>query len=220
MKRIDVTNLAAYYRSTKAIDGVTLSLEPKQVTALIGPSGCGKSTFIRTLNRMHEVISGTRVEGKVLLDGEDIYAPSVDPVSVRRSIGMVFQRPNPFPSMTVRDNVSAGLRLNGRRKRNELDGVVERSLQQAGLWEEGNDRLDPAGARWAQQPIFSPRRAATAGGPTSPAGLVRGCPPASRSRRPWERYELTSPGSAAWPRMRCGRPATRCSPAIGSAPSW
>src|SRR2546421_11754451 len=127
MKRIDVTNLAAYYRSTKAIDGVTLSLEPKQVTALIGPSGCGKSTFIRTLNRMHEVISGTRVEGKVLLDGEDIYAPSVDPVSVRRSIGMVFQRPNPFPSMSIGDNVSAGLRLNGRRKRSELDDVIERS---------------------------------------------------------------------------------------------
>jgi phosphate transport system ATP-binding protein len=146
MKRIDVTNLSAWYRSTKAIDDVTLSLEPKQVTALIGPSGCGKSTFIRTLNRMHEVIAGTRVEGKVLLDGEDIYAPSVDPVSVRRSIGMVFQRPNPFPSMSVRDNVSAGLRLNGMRKRNELEEFVERSLVQAGLWEEVKDRLDRPGA--------------------------------------------------------------------------
>jgi phosphate transport system ATP-binding protein len=146
MKRIDVTDLSAWYGKTNAIDGVTLSLEPKHVTALIGPSGCGKSTFIRTLNRMHEVIAGTRVQGRVLLDGEDIYAPSVDPVSVRRSIGMVFQRPNPFPSMSIADNVSAGLRLNGRHKRSELDDVVERSLHQAGLWEEVKDRLDRPGA--------------------------------------------------------------------------
>jgi phosphate transport system ATP-binding protein len=146
MKRIDVTDLSAWYGKTNAIDGVTLSLEPKHVTALIGPSGCGKSTFIRTLNRMHEVIPGTRVKGKVLLDGEDIYAPSVDPVSVRRSIGMVFQRPNPFPSMSIGDNVSAGLRLNGRHKRSELDDAVERSLLQAGLWEEVKDRLDRPGA--------------------------------------------------------------------------
>jgi phosphate transport system ATP-binding protein len=146
MKRIDVTNLSAYYGSTKAIDNVSLSLEPKQITALIGPSGCGKSTFIRTLNRMHEVIAGTRVEGKVLLDNEDIYAPSVDPVSVRRLIGMVFQRPNPFPSMSIRDNVAAGLRLNGVRKRSELEDVVERSLGSAGLWGEVKDRLDRPGA--------------------------------------------------------------------------
>ncbi|MCU1462243.1 MAG: phosphate transporter, ATPase subunit [Acidimicrobiales bacterium] len=146
MKRIDVTDLSAWYGKTQAIDGVTLSLEPKHVTALIGPSGCGKSTFIRTLNRMHEVIAGTRVQGRVLLDGEDIYAQSVDPVSVRRSIGMVFQRPNPFPSMSIGDNVSAGLRLNGRHRRSELDDVIERSLQQAGLWGEVKDRLDRPGA--------------------------------------------------------------------------
>ena len=146
MKRIDVTDLSAWYRSTKAIDSVTLALEPKHVTALIGPSGCGKSTFIRTLNRMHEVIPGAWVKGRILLDGEDIYGASVDPVSVRRSIGMVFQRPNPFPSMSIRGNVAAGLRLNGRRKGSELDDLVERSLQQAGLWDEVKDRLDRPGA--------------------------------------------------------------------------
>jgi phosphate transport system ATP-binding protein len=146
VKRIDANSVSAWYGGFKAVEDVTLCIEPKQVTALIGPSGCGKSTFIRTLNRMHEVIDGARIDGEVLLDGQDIYAPDIDPVSVRRSIGMVFQRPNPFPTMSIRDNVSAGLRLNGVRKRSEVDGVVEKALQDAGLWKEVRDRLDRPGA--------------------------------------------------------------------------
>ena len=146
MKRIEANHVSAWYGGFKAVDDVTLAIEPKQVTALIGPSGCGKSTFIRTLNRLHEVIPGARIEGEVLLDGEDIYAPGIDPVSVRRTIGMVFQRPNPFPTMSIRDNVSAGLRLNGTRKRSEVNTVVERALQGAGLWNEVRDRLDRPGA--------------------------------------------------------------------------
>ena len=146
MKRIEANHVSAWYGGFKAVDDVTLAIEPKQVTALIGPSGCGKSTFIRTLNRMHEVIDGAHIEGEVLLDGQDIYAAGIDPVSVRRTIGMVFQRPNPFPTMSIRDNVSAGLRLNGVRKRSEVDGVVEKALQDAGLWKEVRDRLDRPGA--------------------------------------------------------------------------
>ena len=146
MKRVEANHVSAWYGAFKAVDDVTLAIEPKHVTALIGPSGCGKSTFIRTINRLHEVIPGARIAGEVLLDGEDIYGPGVDPVSVRRSIGMVFQRPNPFPTMSIRDNVSAGLRLNGTRKRAELDAVVERALKGAGLWREVQDRLDRPGA--------------------------------------------------------------------------
>jgi phosphate transport system ATP-binding protein len=145
MKRIEVSELRAWYGRTVAIDGVSLVIEPKRVTALIGPSGCGKSTFIRTLNRMHEVVPRAGVSGQVLLDDEDIYDPSVDPVSVRRMVGMVFQRANPFPSMSVRDNVTAGLRLNGVRKRAELEETVERALTSAGLWDEVKDRLDKPG---------------------------------------------------------------------------
>src|SRR5438105_7851370 len=104
-KRIVATDLTAYYGAFKAISDVSLAIEPKTVTALIGPSGCGKSTFLRALNRMHEVIPGATVTGQVLLDEEDIYAPNVDPVAVRRLVGMVFQKPNPFPTMSVRDNV-------------------------------------------------------------------------------------------------------------------
>jgi phosphate transport system ATP-binding protein len=146
VKRIEANAVSAWYGRVKAVADVTLAIEPKQVTALIGPSGCGKSTFIRTLNRMHEVVQGARIEGEVLLDGEDIYAPGVDPVSVRRTVGMVFQRPNPFPTMSIRDNVAAGLRLNGTRRRRDLDDVVERALQGAGLWGEVRDRLDRPGA--------------------------------------------------------------------------
>jgi phosphate transport system ATP-binding protein len=124
-----------------AIEEMTLSVEPNQVTALIGPSGCGKSTFIRCLNRLHELIPGARAEGKVVLDGHDIYAGGVDPVAVRRSVGMVFQRPNPFPTMSIWENVAAGLRLNGRHSRKHLDEVVEKALTNAGLWEEVKDRL-------------------------------------------------------------------------------
>jgi phosphate transport system ATP-binding protein len=144
-KRIDVENLSAWFGPFQALADVSITVEPKQVTAVIGPSGCGKSTFLRSLNRLHEVIPRARVEGQVLLDGQDIYEEGVDPVAVRRSIGMVFQRPNPFPTMSVRDNVSAGLRLNGVRKRSELDDVVERSLRMAGLWDEVAHRLEKPG---------------------------------------------------------------------------
>jgi phosphate transport system ATP-binding protein len=145
-KRIDVSDLNVYYGAFKAVEGVTMTVEPRSVTAFIGPSGCGKSTFLRTLNRMHEVTPGGRVEGKVLLDDQDLYAPSIDPVTVRRTIGMVFQRPNPFPTMSIYDNVAAGLRLNGVRGRATLDGVVEKSLRGANLWTEVKDRLDKPGA--------------------------------------------------------------------------
>ena len=147
-KRIDISDLDAYYGAFLAVRGVNLCVEPRSVTALIGPSGCGKSTVLRTLNRMHEVIPGARVEGKVMLDGEDIYGSDIDPVNVRRVIGMVFQRPNPFPTMSVHGNVVAGIKLEkGRRtKKAELDEIVERSLRGANLWEEVKDRLDRPGA--------------------------------------------------------------------------
>ena len=144
-KRIDVDGLNAWYGATQALADVSITIEPKQVTAMIGPSGCGKSTFLRAINRMHEVVPGARVEGKILLDGEDIYGEGVDPVAVRRSIGMVFQRPNPFPTMSIYDNVAAGLRLNGVRKKVDLDGVVEHSLRLTGLWDEVSHRLNRPG---------------------------------------------------------------------------
>ncbi|MCW2543369.1 MAG: phosphate transporter, ATPase subunit [Frankiales bacterium] len=145
-KRIEVKDLSAYYGSFRAIDGVALTIEPKSVTALIGPSGCGKSTFLRTLNRMHEVIPGTRVEGSVLLDDEDLYGVGVDAVQVRRVIGMVFQRPNPFPTMSIYGNVASGLKLNGVKSKQVLDEAVERSLRGANLWNEVKDRLSKPGA--------------------------------------------------------------------------
>jgi len=145
-KRIDVSDLNVYYGSFKAVEGVTMTVEPRSVTAFIGPSGCGKSTFLRTLNRMHEVVPGGRVEGKVMLDDEDLYASGVDPVAVRRTVGMVFQRPNPFPTMSIYDNVAAGLKLNGVRGKKALDEVVERSLRGANLWTEVKDRLGKPGA--------------------------------------------------------------------------
>jgi len=116
------------------------------VTALIGPSGCGKSTFVRCLNRMHEVVPGARATGQVLLDGEDVYGPGVDPVVIRRRIGMVFQKPNPFPTMSVFDNVAAGLRLAGIRAKDTLNDVVERALRQAALWDEVKDELNAPGS--------------------------------------------------------------------------
>jgi phosphate transport system ATP-binding protein len=145
-KSIEVSDLNIYYGSFLAVEGVSMTIEPRSVTAFIGPSGCGKSTVLRTLNRMHEVIPGARVEGKVLLEGEDIYGSSVDPVNVRRSIGMVFQRPNPFPTMSIYDNVVAGLKLQGRQKKSALDDTVERSLKGANLWNEVKDRLKKPGA--------------------------------------------------------------------------
>ena len=144
-KRLDLKDLNIFYGKFHAVDNVALAVPPRSVTAFIGPSGCGKSTVLRTLNRMHEVAPGARVEGKVLLDGEDIYASTVDPVEVRRTIGMVFQRPNPFPTMSIRDNVVAGLRLAGVKDKKKLDEVAERSLHGANLWNEVKDRLDKPG---------------------------------------------------------------------------
>ncbi len=146
-KRIRVNDLNAYYGGFKAVDDINLDIAPRSITAFIGPSGCGKSTVLRTLNRMHEVIPGSRVEGSVRLDEDDIYAPGVDPVAVRRNVGMVFQRPNPFPTMSIYDNVAAGLKLNsGRMRKSETDEVVERSLRGANLWSEVKDRLARPGA--------------------------------------------------------------------------
>jgi phosphate transport system ATP-binding protein len=145
-KRIAVQDLNVFYGAFQAVEGVTLTIEPRSVTAFIGPSGCGKSTFLRTLNRMHEVIPGARVEGEVLLDGNDLYAPGVDPVMVRRQIGMVFQRPNPFPTMSIRENVLAGVKLNNKRiPKAEADDLVERSLRGANLWNEVKERLNLPG---------------------------------------------------------------------------
>ncbi len=145
-KSIDVSGVDIFYGTFKAVEDVSMTIEPRSVTAFIGPSGCGKSTVLRTLNRMHEVIPGARVEGKVLLDGEDIYGSSVDPVNVRRTIGMVFQKPNPFPTMSIYDNVVAGLKLSGHTRKSNTDEVVERSLRGANLWEEVKDRLGKPGA--------------------------------------------------------------------------
>ena len=144
--QIEVSDLDAYYGSFKAIEGITMTIEPRSVTAFIGPSGCGKSTFLRTLNRMHEVIPGARVDGKILLEDQDLYGADVDPVSVRRTIGMVFQRPNPFPTMSIYENVAAGLKLNGRVSKSETDAIVENSLKGANLWNEVKDRLNRPGA--------------------------------------------------------------------------
>ncbi len=144
-KRIDVSGLDVYYGDFKAVEDVSMTVQPRSVTAFIGPSGCGKSTLLRTLNRMHEVIPGARVSGKVLLDDQDLYADGVDPVAVRRTVGMVFQRPNPFPTMSIYDNVAAGLRLNGVKKKAVLDEVVERSLNHANLWTEVKERLAKPG---------------------------------------------------------------------------
>lgn len=146
-KRIEVRDLNVYYSKFLAVEDVSLTIEPRTVTAFIGPSGCGKSTFLRTLNRMHEVIPGARVEGEVLLDGNNLYADNVDPVLVRRQVGMVFQRPNPFPTMSIRDNVLAGVKLNNTRlPKTEADDIVEKSLKGANLWKEVKDRLDKPGS--------------------------------------------------------------------------
>ncbi|MET4591190.1 phosphate ABC transporter ATP-binding protein PstB [Arthrobacter sp. 754] len=146
-KRIDVKDLNVYYGDFLAVEDVTINIEPKSVTAFIGPSGCGKSTFLRTLNRMHEVLPGARVEGEVLLDGDNLYGPGVDPVTVRAQIGMVFQRPNPFPTMSIRDNVLAGVKLNNKKiSKGEADALVESSLRGANLWNEVKDRLEKPGS--------------------------------------------------------------------------
>ena len=136
---LDVRGLSAWYGERKAIEDVSLSVAPRHITAIIGPSGCGKSTLIRCLNRMHEVVRGARAQGRVLLDEQDIYAPQVDPVRVRRVVGMVFQKPNPFPMMSIFDNVVAGLRLQGGVRMRHLEEVGERALRQAALWDEVKD---------------------------------------------------------------------------------
>jgi phosphate transport system ATP-binding protein len=140
-----VDGLNAYYGAFRAIRDVSLTIRPHAVTAIIGPSGCGKSTFLRTINRMHELTPGAHVEGHILLDGVDIMGAQVDPVQLRRVVGMVFQRPNPFPTMSIYDNVVAGLRLTGRRSRQDLDAVVESSLRRAALWDEVKDKLKANG---------------------------------------------------------------------------
>ncbi|MDH6180058.1 phosphate transport system ATP-binding protein [Microbacteriaceae bacterium SG_E_30_P1] len=146
-KRIEVNDLNVYYGKFKAVEDVSLTIEPRTVTAFIGPSGCGKSTFLRTLNRMHEVIPGAYVEGEVLIDGNNLYGAGVDPVLVRRQVGMVFQRPNPFPTMSIRDNVLAGVKLNNQRmSKSDGDALVEKSLQGANLWNEVKDRLHLPGS--------------------------------------------------------------------------
>ncbi|HEU4511480.1 MAG TPA: phosphate ABC transporter ATP-binding protein PstB [Nocardioidaceae bacterium] len=146
-KSIQVSDLDIYYGDFLAVEGVSMTIPARSVTALIGPSGCGKSTFLRSLNRMHEVIPGARVEGKVVVDGQDLYSPDVDPVQVRRQIGMVFQRPNPFPTMSIYENVIAGMRLNNKKMRKaEADDTVEKSLKGANLWEEVKQRLNKPGA--------------------------------------------------------------------------
>jgi phosphate transport system ATP-binding protein len=142
-----VNDLNVYYSKFKAVADVTLTIEPRTVTAFIGPSGCGKTTFLRTLNRMHEVIPGAYVEGEVMIDGNNLYGPGVDPVLVRRQVGMVFQRPNPFPTMSIRENVLAGMKLNNRRmSKTDGDSLVEESLRGANLWNEVKDRLDKPGS--------------------------------------------------------------------------
>ncbi|CAD6003822.1 phosphate ABC transporter ATP-binding protein PstB [Agreia sp. COWG] len=145
-KRIEVKDLNVYYSDFLAVEGVSITIEPRTVTAFIGPSGCGKSTFLRTLNRMHEVIPGAHVKGEVIIDGNDLYAPGVDPVMVRRQVGMVFQRANPFPTMSIRDNVLAGLKLNNKRlSKSDGDDMVEKGLRGANLWNEVKDRLNLPG---------------------------------------------------------------------------
>jgi phosphate transport system ATP-binding protein len=139
-----VRDLHAHYGDNHALKGITIDYAPNEVTAMIGPSGCGKSTVLRCLNRMHEEIPGARAEGTVKLDDLDIYAPAVDVVAVRRAIGMVFQKPNPFPTMSIYDNVAAGLKLSGT-KGVDLDERVETSLRSAGLWDEVKDRLTKPG---------------------------------------------------------------------------
>ncbi|MGK5679497.1 phosphate ABC transporter ATP-binding protein PstB [Actinoplanes sp. URMC 104] len=145
-KRIEASNVSSYYGSFKAIDSVSMTVEPKTITALIGPSGCGKSTFLRSINRMHEVLPGARIEGALTIDDQNIYDPDVDVTAVRRMIGMVFQRPNPFPTMSIYENVVAGLKLNGVKKKSLLDDAAEQSLKSANLWNEVKDRLNRPGA--------------------------------------------------------------------------
>ncbi len=159
--RMESRNLTVYYGRKAGVRGVSLPVYDRKITALIGPSGCGKTTYLRALNRMHDLNPIVRIEGEVLLDGENVYAPGVDPVVIRRRVGMVFQRPTPFPTMSIFENVVAGLRLVGVKDRQRLREVAERSLRQAALWDEVKDRLgEPAvGLSGGQQQRISIARA-------------------------------------------------------------
>ena len=143
--RLILDNVSARYGAFRAVKDVTLAVRPKSVTALIGPSGCGKSTLIRTINRMHETLPGATVSGSISLDGVDLYSSDVDPVRARRVVGMVFQKPNPFPTMSISENVSSGLRLTGGTSKSEIAGIVEDSLRRAALWDEVKDKLNQPG---------------------------------------------------------------------------
>ncbi|HWO49156.1 MAG TPA: phosphate ABC transporter ATP-binding protein PstB [Solirubrobacterales bacterium] len=145
-KRVDLRDVNLFYGDFHAVADVDMTIEPNKVTALIGSSGCGKTTVLRSINRMHELTPGARAAGTIEIDGEDIYAPGVDPVVVRRLVGMVFQSPNPFPTMSIYENAAAGLALNAKPSKSELDEIVERSLRGAHLWDEVKDRLDKQGS--------------------------------------------------------------------------
>ncbi len=142
---IQAEEVHAWFDRLHALRGITMAIADRKVTAIIGPSGCGKSTFLRCLNRMHELVPGARVSGRVMLDGQDIYTLGVDPVQVRRQVGMVFQKPNPFPTMSIYDNVAAGWKLAGEGDRRRLDAIVEQSLRAAAMWDEVKDRLHKPG---------------------------------------------------------------------------
>jgi phosphate transport system ATP-binding protein len=144
-EKIQSIGLNAWFGPKQALKEINISVKANSVTAIIGPSGCGKSTFIRTLNRMHELVPGAKSSGQILLDGKNIYDSDVDPVMIRRRVGMVFQKPNPFPTMSIYDNVAAGLKLTGTKKGKNLDEVVRRSLEQATLWDEVKDELNKPG---------------------------------------------------------------------------
>jgi phosphate transport system ATP-binding protein len=144
--KLEIENLNAWFGYKHVLKNITMKIREKAVTAIIGPSGCGKTTFIRCINRMHEIVPNAKVSGRVLFNSEDIYDENVDPVQIRRKMGMVFQKPNPFPMMSIYDNVAAGLKLNGFRNKEKLDSVVERSLKLAILWDEVKDDLNKSGA--------------------------------------------------------------------------
>ncbi len=143
--KIIVENLNASFGAKQVLHGINLGIEKNGITAIIGPSGCGKSTFIRCLNRMHQVVRGAKVSGNVLVDGKNIYQSDIDPVDIRRRIGMVFQKPNPFPTMSIRDNVVAGLKLGGVKDKKILDKIAEESLKKAALWDEVKNDLNKSG---------------------------------------------------------------------------
>jgi phosphate transport system ATP-binding protein len=145
-QKIRVEQLNAWFGTNHALKDISLGIRANEVTAIIGPSGCGKSTLIRCINRMHELVPGTRVSGKILLDDSNVYAKGIDPTAIRRKVGMVFQKPNPFPTMSVYDNVAAGLKLNGERNEDVLDKAVQKSLELAFLWDEVKHDLDKSGA--------------------------------------------------------------------------